>query len=154
MYAISIFNEKTIKGYTIFEQTNNGVLVKVNLSGVPPGEHGFHVHEYGNMRNGCESMGPHFNPNNKNHGGRNSKERHVGDLGNIKANSKGIVKTSFLDKMIKLYGKNNIIGRGLVLHEKRDDLGLGGDEESLKTGNAGKRIACAVIALGGELLDK
>ena len=41
--------------------------------------------------------------------------------------------------------KYNIIGRGLVIHEDPDDLGLGGDKTSLTTGNSGKRIACAVI---------
>ena len=50
------------------------------------------------------------------------------------------------DNVIQLKGnKYNIIGHGLIIHEDEDDLGLGGNEESLKTGNAGKRIACAVI---------
>jgi Cu-Zn family superoxide dismutase len=70
----------------------------------------------------------------------------VGDLGNIKTNAKGEAKYSFCDSVIKLRGvKSNIIGRGLIIHEDEDDCGKGGNAESLKTGNAGKRIACAII---------
>ena len=49
------------------------------------------------------------------------------------------------DKLIRLRGKYSLIGRSVVIHSERDDLGLGGNAESLKTGNAGKRIACGVI---------
>ena len=57
----------------------------------------------------------------------------------------------YSDNIIKLRGKMaNIIGRGLIIHEDEDDCGLGGDAESLKTGNAGKRIACAVIGYSKE----
>ena len=57
----------------------------------------------------------------------------------------------FYDDMIKLRGtKCNIIGRGLIIHEDEDDCGHGGNAESLKTGNAGKRIACAVIGYSKE----
>ena len=94
----------------------------------------------------CTSMCAHFNPFNKTHGCPNSKVRHVGDLGNIKTNGKGEAKYSFCDSVIKLRGtKSNIIGRGLIIHEDEDDCGKGGNAESLKTGNAGKRIACSVI---------
>ena len=68
-----------------------------------------------------------------------------GDLGNIIANNKGISKMKFDDKLIKLRGKYSIIGRSVVIHEDEDDLGKGNNAESLITGNAGKRIACAVI---------
>jgi len=91
-------------------------------------------------------MCAHFNPFKTTHGGPNSKVRHVGDLGNIKTNAKGEAKYSFCDSVIKLRGtKSNIIGRGLIIHEDEDDCGKGGNAESLKTGNAGKRIACSVI---------
>jgi Cu-Zn family superoxide dismutase len=74
------------------------------------------------------------------------KERHVGDLGNLKTNGKGESFTTFYDDGIKLRGtKCNIIGRGLIIHANADDCGKGENAESLKTGNAGKRIACAVI---------
>ena len=73
-----------------------------------------------------------YYPFNKNHGGRNSKERHVGDLGNITSKNK-VAKGSFTDKKYLNYkSKCCIIGRAIVVHEDRDDLGKGGDDESLK----------------------
>jgi Cu-Zn family superoxide dismutase len=76
---------------------------------------------------------------------------HVGDLGNIKTNNKGEAKYTFYDNVIKLRGsKCNIFGRGLIIHQDEDDCGKGGNAESLKTGNAGKRIACAVIGFSKE----
>jgi Cu-Zn family superoxide dismutase len=126
---------------------NNQVKIELNIAGLSPNSlHGFHVHEAGDLSDKCMSMCAHFNPFNKTHGGPNSKVRHVGDLGNIKTNGKGEAKYSFCDGVIKLRGtKSNIIGRGLIIHEDEDDCGKGGNAESLKTGNAGKRIACAVI---------
>jgi Cu-Zn family superoxide dismutase len=79
------------------------------------------------------------------------KNRHVGDLGNLQTNNKGEAKYTFYDDVIKLRGtKANIIGRGLIIHKDADDCGQGGNPESLKTGNAGKRIACAVIGYSKE----
>ena len=75
-----------------------------------------------------------------------SKIRHVGDLGNIQSDQHGNVNHIFTDHMIKLRRtKCNIIGRGLIIHADEDDFGLGGFPDSLTTGHAGKRIACAVI---------
>ena len=72
--------------------------------------------------------------------------RHVGDLiNNIEADSKGNAQYIYKDDLIQLYGPYSIIGRSVVIHEKPDDLGMGGNAESLKTGNAGGRVACAVI---------
>lgn len=86
------------------------------------------------------------NPYNTIHGGPDSKIRHVGDLGNIISDHNGRADYVFTDHMIKLRGmKCNIIGRGLIIHADEDDLGLGGFPDSLTTGHAGKRIACAVI---------
>ena len=70
----------------------------------------------------------------------------MGDLGNLQTDKDGCATYRFEDSVIKLRGtKANILGRGLIIHADTDDCGMGGDEESLKTGNAGKRIACAVI---------
>jgi Cu-Zn family superoxide dismutase len=153
VYAIAVFSD-TIKGTVKFTEdlNNNVVVIDLNLSGLKPNSlHGFHVHEAGDLTDKCTSMCSHFNPYGKTHGCPGMSERHVGDLGNIKTNSKGEAKYSFYDNVIKLRGsKSNIIGRGLIIHEDEDDCGKGGDAESLKTGNAGKRIACAVIGYSKE----
>ena len=145
--AIAVIREKKCSGTIIFKETkDNKVEINVNLEGLTPGLHGFHIHEAGNLEDGCKSCCAHFNPTNSQHGGPNSKVRHVGDLGNILVDKNGKCKQKFKDHMIKLRGsKYNIIGRSVVVHQDEDDLGLGGDEESLKTGNAGARIGCAVI---------
>jgi len=155
--AIAYYNTN-IKGTVKFEEIiNDEIKVIINLTGFEPNTiHGFHVHETGDLTKGCESMCAHFNPFNKNHGGREDEERHVGDFGNIYANSEGNVQIEFTDKIIKLRGDLcNIIGRGLIIHEDEDDCGKGiGDKEKLskENGNAGKRIACAIIGYASNCL--
>jgi len=83
----------------------------------------------------------------KKHGGPHSKARHVGDLGNLKTNSQGQSTTSVRVKGLKLSGKSSVLGRALVIHSSEDDLGLGGNPDSLVTGNSGKRLGCAVIGI-------
>ena len=126
---------------------NQLVIIDVNISGLKKeGLHGFHVHEAGDLTDQCESMCAHFNPYNKNHGCASTLERHVGDLGNLVTDNKGVANYRFYDDSIKLRGtKANIMGRGLIIHADEDDCGQGGNKMSLITGNAGKRIACAVI---------
>ena len=147
--AIAVFSTPKIKGYVRFSEDmkTNSIKIDVHVIGLKiSGKHGFHVHEAGDLTDNCTSMCAHFNPYKKNHGCPDSKERHVGDLGNIVTNSKGEAKYTFYDNKIKLRGtKCNIIGRGLIIHEDEDDCGKGNNQDSLKTGNAGKRIACAVI---------
>ena len=110
----------------------------------------------GALSEGCSSMCEHFDAGRgAPHGGPDdpSGQRHLGDLGNIRVR-KGVCRATLTDPMLSLYGlagKRSIIGRGVVVHERRDDLGQGGDAESLKTGNAGKRVACGVIALASDL---
>ena len=145
--AIAVFTEGPIKGFVTFTEYQEKIRIDLNVTGLKPNSaHGFHVHEAGDLTDKCTSMCAHFNPYGKTHGCPGMKERHVGDLGNIQSNSKGEAKYHFFDDVIKLRGtKCNIIGRGLIIHADEDDCGQGGNAESLKTGNAGKRIACAVI---------
>ena len=160
MSAICVFTNnmnKKITGKIVFKETKRGLQIKINMSGISPGLHGFHIHQYGDLSEGCGSLCSHFNPTNSVHGGRDSPERHLGDLGNIIADKSGNVDMVIYDKFLTITGKYGILGRSVVIHADEDDLGLGGldefgnvidekvREESLKTGNAGKRIACGVI---------
>tara|TARA_B110000908_G_C10206099_1_gene427796 strand:+ start:743 stop:1219 length:477 start_codon:yes stop_codon:yes gene_type:complete len=143
-------NKNNIEGIIRFSQNleTGSVKIAYDIKGLDDGEHGIHIHKYGDLTDGCSSACSHFNPYNKNHGGRKSTERHVGDLGNL-ISEKGVCKGYFYDKLISLNikKKNSIIGRSVIIHDKRDDLGKGGNLESLRTGNAGKRLACGVIGL-------
>ena len=149
--AIAVINARTpseCAGTIQFSEVKNSNLIEIdiNLKNLKPGKHGFHIHESGNLNGGCGSCCAHFNPTNTIHGGKDSKTRHIGDLGNIKANKNGSCKTKTTDSKIKLRGtKFNIIGRSVVIHADEDDLGEGDNQESLVTGNAGARIGCAVI---------
>jgi Cu-Zn family superoxide dismutase len=144
--------ESGVKGTVWFTQAKEGepTTVKGEISGLTPGLHGFHIHQYGDRTNGCTSAGPHFNPYNKTHGGPKDEDRHVGDLGNVEADKEGVARFEFTDRLIGLVGTTNIVGRSLVVHTLGDDLGKGEGEkkeESLKTGNAGARAACGVVGL-------
>lgn len=153
-----------LKGQIEFIEEKDKVMIHINIKGLTPGLHGFHIHEAGDLTDNCTSACSHFNPHHKSHGGPNDRERHIGDLGNIKANKQGDAQMTLIDDKIKLKGKYSIIGRSVVIHEHPDDLGKGGldknykyimDEdtykESLKTGNAGKRIACGVIGYSSKM---
>jgi len=136
----------TVKGSILLIQApGTATLVKGTITGLTPGEHGFHIHEFGDMSDGCKSMGGHYNPDGVDHGDIN--EGHVGDLGNITADEKGTAEFTIEAKRVDLLGDRSVIGRGFVVHSDKDDLGKGGDAESLKTGNAGDRLACGVITL-------
>jgi superoxide dismutase, Cu-Zn family len=94
----------------------------------------------------CASSPPH-SPFGKAHGGPDSIERHVGDLGNVVADSNGVATFSIVDPQIRLRGDTHVLGRSLVVHRDEDDYGTGTFEDSKTTGHSGPRLACGVIAL-------
>lgn len=146
--AIAVFNDKKIKGTVRFTENlkYNIVQIDIDIEGLKKKAlHGFHVHEAGDLTDHCTTMCAHFNPYHKSHGCPGKKNRHVGDLGNLITDENGCAKYTTSDNFIKLRGKSNILGRGLIIHADPDDCGEGGFEDSLITGHAGKRIACAII---------
>ena len=127
------------------QEPDSPTIIRGIIKGLTPGKHGFHVHEFGDLSDGCASAGGHYNPDNSEHGGLS--DGHIGDLGNIVANEDGIAKFKIVARRVDLTGERSIVGRAIVIHAGEDDLGTGGDDESLKTGNAGDRLACGVVRL-------
>ena len=144
--AVAVLGHGDAKGMISFKQKpGKATIISGTVTGLSEGKHGFHIHEFGDLSDGCDSAGGHYNPTGVDHG--DIDNGHVGDLGNIIADSKGVAKFSIKAKRINLQGPTSIVGRAVVVHEDEDDLGKGGDEESLKTGNAGNRAGCGVISL-------
>lgn len=129
-----------VSGEVRFSKAPKGIEISAEISGLSPGRHGFHIHQWGDCSapDGT-SAGGHFNPFNTRHGAPGDKERHVGDLGNLDAGADGIAHFEMVDKVISLTGPNSIIGRAVIVHAGEDDL------KSQPTGNAGARVACGVI---------
>jgi Cu-Zn family superoxide dismutase len=136
-----------VTGTILLMQSVEGgtTLIKGTIRGLAPGLHGLHIHEFGDLSQGCKSAGGHYNPDGVAHG--DADDGHVGDLGNITADSSGISVFTIKSQRIDLIGERSVVGRSFVVHGAADDLGKGGDEESLKTGNSGDRLACGVITL-------
>ena len=143
----------SVEGTILLKQQANGpTLIVGKITGLQPGEHGFHIHEFGDLSKGCESAGGHYNPDGVDHG--DIDNGHVGDLGNIVADKSGTANISIVAKRVTLLGEKSVVGRAIVVHSDVDDLGQGGDDESLKTGNAGDRLACGVITLKETINEK
>ncbi|XP_007902252.1 superoxide dismutase [Cu-Zn] isoform X1 [Callorhinchus milii] len=140
-----------VSGTVIFEwDETEEVLIKGTISGLSPGKHGLHVCSFGNITDGYFHSGDHYNPCDKKHGGPQDEERHVGDLGNVEASDSGVAEFQMHDRLLRLAGNYSVIGRTLVVTENEDDLGKGGDEQSLTTGNAGKGLAWGIIGIVSE----
>ncbi|XP_042231910.1 LOW QUALITY PROTEIN: superoxide dismutase [Cu-Zn]-like [Homarus americanus] len=143
-----------VSGYLTLNQRRPGTFVHItgNISHLSEGLHGFHIHAWGcaGAGDGCRDVKGHYNPDNNNH----ATLRHVGDLGNILSENDGSNQTiAFIDikdHVISLWGEKSIVGRSIVVHAGQDDLGLEGTEASLKTGDAGGRLACCTIYLTPE----
>jgi len=144
--AVCVIDAIKVKGVIYLDQVNDSTIIRGNIKGLNPNQlHAIHIHEYGDLTEGCTSCCAHYNPHKMNHGGPASADRHVGDLGNIQADLNGECSFHIYDNLVKLKGNFSVIGRSIVIHQDPDDFGLGGHSDSLTTGHAGKRIGCGII---------
>ncbi|KAJ6659417.1 hypothetical protein lerEdw1_019149 [Lerista edwardsae] len=133
-----------VSGQVLFRQAypHGKLEVVFHLDGFPidtnQSGRAIHIHQFGDLSNGCDSAGGHYNPFKVNH------PRHPGDFGNFYA-KEGKIKKYKTNLMATLFGPYSIIGRSIVIHEQEDDMGKGNNKASLENGNAGKRLACCVI---------
>ncbi|XP_062890928.1 uncharacterized protein LOC134338793 [Mobula hypostoma] len=137
-------NATSISGNIYFRrQRGDGTEILLDLHGFPTSQqaHGIHIHEFGDLTKGCDTLGRHYNPHNKRHGG------HAGDLGNFQPNATGDIYQTTVQMHLRLHGAHSVIGRSVVIHEDEDDLGHHDEPGSAVHGNAGLRLACCVIGV-------
>jgi Cu-Zn family superoxide dismutase len=137
--AVMQVGESDVSGSVTFSEAENGVQVQGSFEGLEPGNHGFHIHEYGDCTaEDATSAGGHYNPAGNEHGAPADEERHMGDLGNLEADENGVATVDYIDQTVTL---DQILGRGIIIHAGEDDL------KSQPTGAAGSRVACGVIGV-------
>ena len=137
-------NGKSVGKATI-EEIAKGVKIDLDLKNLPPGPHGFHVHEKADcVGPKFESAGGHFNPNKHEHGFDTKGGFHDGDMSNVVVAADGTVKTEVINTSLTLgNGPSSLLNKGagtsLILHQGADDY------KSQPAGNAGARLACGKI---------
>ena len=134
-------SKSKVKGTATFVEADGGVEVTISVEGLSAGDHGWHVHEKGDCSApDAKSAGDHFNPEGHKHGAPEAAERHAGDFGNLTAGKDGKATKTFTMKGVTVAeGPTSLVGRALIVHEKKDDL------KTQPSGNAGARVACGVI---------
>jgi len=131
-----------VEGTVWFDPAPGGIKVKARVTGLAPGTHGFHIHEFGDCSAAdFTSAGGHFNPMAQAHGAPQDAARHVGDLGNIEAGADGVASLEWTDSQLAFEGHHGVLGRAVIVHAKADDL------KTQPTGDAGGRLACGVIGV-------
>ena len=134
---------RQVVGQATLQQATQGVLITVDLSGAPPGSHGFHIHETGRCDPDFSAAGGHFNPDNHQHGLLNPQGAHAGDLPNVHIPENGRLRFEVLARDVRLIGGANGLLDGdataLMLHAFADDY------RSDPAGGAGDRIVCGVV---------
>ncbi|WP_243290485.1 superoxide dismutase family protein [Bacillus sp. FJAT-47783] len=144
--SVEMFNPEgdSLGTIEIMEEAD-GLGLTVLLEGLPPGEHGFHIHEKGECTPpDFSSAGNHFNPDEKKHGLLHPEGAHAGDLQNITADENGMVDHELKapNLTLKKGEKNSLLqkdGTAIIVTEGKDD-GM-----SQPSGDSGKRIACGEI---------
>lgn len=133
----------SVKGTVTFLQVDGGVKVAADIEGLEPNsKHGFHIHQFGDLSSvDGTAMGGHFNPSGMEHSSPANEMRHVGDMGNIEADGSGKAHLEYTDSQIMLSGPASVIGRGVIVHAKEDDM------KTQPTGNAGARIGQGIIGV-------
>ena len=129
-------------GHATLFATTGGVLISLNLTAVPAGERAFHIHAVGKCEPPkFESAGPHFNPEEHQHGMMNPKGPHAGDMPNLHVPESGAVQIEVLNSTVALTEASllDTDGSAIVIHASADDY------KTDPAGNAGDRIACGVI---------
>ena len=147
--VIRPLNNSKVHGIVYFNKVSNGIEVIADIEGLSQGKHGFHIHEFGDLRSeDGTSAGGHFNPYGKHHGAPGSDDSHAGDLGNIVApDSLTTAHYEYTSSAISFSGAGSIIGRCVIIHADEDDL------TSQPSGNAGKRIAGVVIGVANPMFN-
>lgn len=139
-----------ISGKADLTETPKGLKILVELSNVPPGKHGFHIHEKGSCAEEGNAAGSHYNPESAPHGDLfkdGFKHAHAGDFGNLEPEADGTLSVLTVVKGLALSGDDhNVANRAFILHENEDTF-------AQPTGNAGGRIACGVIEITDQHLN-
>lgn len=126
----------------------NGILINLDLHGLPPGARAIHIHGIGTCDDpdeGFVASGGHLNPDGKQHGLMNPDGPDAGDLPNIIVREDGSVQVELFSHLASLNGSGGRAaildedGAAFVIHQNRDD------HYSQPIGGAGPRIACGVI---------
>lgn len=137
----------SISGLVQLEDTKGGLKVSADLESLSPGDHGFHIHEFGSCAEMGKKAGDHYNPLGHPHGHvikDGLKKAHAGDMGNITVGEDGKGHLESVIPGISLaHGKYTVGGRAVIVHEKKDDFGQ-------PTGNAGGRVGCGPIIITGK----
>lgn len=141
-------SQPRVTGLVLFRQRAPGAKLEAffDLEGFPAepnsSSRAIHVHQFGDLSQGCDSTGPHYNPLAVPH------PRHPGDFGNFAVRDGRLWKYR-AGLAASLAGPHSILGRAVVVHAGEDDLGRGGNQASVENGNAGRRLACCVVAVCG-----
>ncbi len=135
-------SDSGVTGRAVFRSENGAVTMRIDASGLTPGEHAIHLHEIGDCSApDAMSAGPHWNPTGHDHGQWGREPFHLGDIGNLVVGKDGKGSLTFSTDRWTIGGpaETDIVGRSLIVHAAADDF------KTQPTGNAGGRVACGVV---------